>query len=168
MDYRKGSILIVIDDHTFNPFEQTIEKVTGDGHHTANYTAMDGTITEAHFGKGVTFSHISKYHDERKRVLVLEPRMDFFTIPQIGVVVDRWLDDVGKKYDNMSAIAKKFPIMRHFVSGAKRICSEHTAFGYNDIYKFMGKEPEDVTPNDILRDQLYCGWRAFTPSWLIW
>jgi len=168
MDYRKGSILIVIDDHTFNPFEQTIEKVTGDGHHTANYIGVDGTITESHFGSGVTFSHISRYYDCKKRVLVLEPRLDFFTLAQLELVVDRWLDDVGKPYDYWSAIAKKFPIVRHFVSGAKRICSEHTAVGYKDIYKFMGKVPEDVTPNDILRDQLYCGWRAFTPSWLIW
>jgi hypothetical protein len=168
MDYRKGSILIIIDDHTFNPFEQTIEKVTGDGHHTANYIGIDGTITEAHFGSGVTYAHISKYYSLDKRVLVLEPRLDVFSAVQIEVVCQRWLDDVGMKYDNISAIAKKFPVLRHFSSGAKRICSEHTAMGYRNIHSFMGKEPEDVTPNDILRDQLYCGFRDFKPIWLVW
>ena len=165
MEYRKGSILIVIDDYTFNVFENLIEKATGDGHHTANYIG-DGYITEAHVGSGVTKRGIEKYYDGKSRVLVLEPRLSKFTEAMVSIVCDRWLTDVGKPYDNASAIAKKWRLWRRWVSDEKRICSEHTAYGWDCIHKFMGKKYEDVTPNDILRDQLYNNFKHFKPSWL--
>ena len=165
MDIRKGSILIVIDDFTFNPIENIIEKTTGDGHHTANYVG-DGYITESHFGKGVTQRGIEKYYDGKSRVLILEPRLSKFSEAVVGVVIKRWLGDVGKPYDNAGVLAKRWRLFRRWVKDDRRICSEHTAYGYKGFYNFLGKNYADVTPNDILRDQLYNNFKHFKPSWL--
>ena len=164
---RVGSILIEIDDSGFDAFEKIVEKCTGgDGHHTMNYIG-NGQVTEALLNEGVIISPLDKYtKDPNKMILVLEPRKEKFSDVAVEVVADRWLNDVGKQYDKFSAIAKWIPFFNKYTSQSKRICSEHTAMGHTGFHSFMHLDPEDVTPNDILKDQLYVGFREFSPIWL--
>jgi hypothetical protein len=164
---RNGSILIQIDDSGFDAFEKIVEKCTGgDGHHTMNYIG-NGMVTEALLNEGVVMSPIEKHiNDTDKMILVLEPRDSKFSDIAIDLVVERWKNDIGKKYDKWSAVAKYIPLFRKYCSQSKLICSEHTARGYENLHNFMKLDPEDVTPNDILKDQLYTCFAEFRPFWL--
>ena len=162
---RPGTIGIVIDDYTFNFFEKPIEKATGDGHHTFNYIG-GGYITESHLGSGVTKQHISKYFDGKSAVLLLEPRNDSFDDNVVDTVVSRWCSEIGKGYDKINILAQKWRLFRRFVSDEKRICSEHTAYGYQPFYKFMDRMVHQVTPNTVLKDSIYCNFKKFKPIWL--
>ena len=159
---RSGSIGIVIDNFTFAPWEHVIEKCTGDGHHTYNLIG-DGLITEALLKKGVVKNSILKYQDGKSISVILEPKGRVFSDAQLATVCAHWESEVGLEYDNGSIIDHWLGWTK-LKSLNKRICSEHTARGYYNIgYNFLGKEPGNVTPNDILKHCLYSNFAHFKP-----
>ena len=155
------TIGIVVDDFTFNWLEKPIEKLTGDGHHV--FCCINGIeCTEAHIGSGVTIQPIDKYRDGKSSVLMAEPL--FLTDKQRSIVLKRWNDDIGKKYDKLNLLATKIRLFRRFIKDERRICSEHLAYGYNGFYNFNNKFYKHVTPNDILKDVVYGN--SFKTYWL--
>lgn len=161
---RPGTIGLVIEDYTFNIYERPIEKLTGDGHHA--YICADAvTIYESHLGPGVTEQSLNKYFDGKSCSLLLVPK-DTFSDPACTHVVHRARQEVGKGYDKIGLLAQKWRLFRRWASDERRICSELVAFAWWPYHKFMGKHYMQVTPHDILRDQLYCGFSHFSPIWL--
>lgn len=164
-ELRRGSIGIVVDSKSL--FEKPIENFTGEAHHTFCYHG-NGQITEAHIGKCIELLPIDNYFDDDKYlVLVLEPKMKVFSDKHIQHVIDLWMMDIGKKYEMSNILAKVFPAFRHLVSDKRRVCSEHTAYGYSDYHKFCGKKYTYVSPNDILRDQWLFNYDKFKPIRLV-
>ena len=155
INFRRGSFGIVIDDYTFSTAEWVIEKYTGDGHHVFCYHG-EGVISEALVKEGVVWGKIDKYFDGKSCVLMCVPSPNYFSDEILSVVCSRWADDIGKKYDKLNILGKMFRRCSIFNLKEMRICSEHLAYGYKDIYSFLGKSVEDVSPNDILRDIIYC------------
>lgn len=164
-ELRRGSIGIVVDSKSL--FEKPIENFTGEAHHTFSYHG-NGQITEAHIGSRIELMPIDKYFDDDKYlVLILEPKKTVFSDAQIQNVINRWREDIGKKYEMSNIIARVFPVFRHLVNDKRRVCSEHTAYGYAPYHKFCGKKYTFASPNDILRDQWLFNYDKFKPFRLV-
>ena len=161
MEFRHGSIGLVIDDMSFNWFETMVETFTNDCYHSYCIHKR-GVITEALIKEGVVKGHISKYYDKKSVSLILVPRKECFYDDVLDDICVKWMKDVGKQYDCGNILGN--PI---FNSKEKRICSEHTAQGYKLYHKFLEKEPQDVSPNCILRDVLYTNFKYFMPHIIV-
>ena len=162
MEFRHGSIGLVIDDMNFNFLESIVETFTNDCFHSY-CIHKKGIITEALVKEGVVKGHIRKYYDKKSVSLILVPRKECFDDDALDDICNKWTHDIGKQYDKANIIGKIFRNSSLFNSKEKRICSEHTAHGYELYHKFLEKEPQDVSPNCILRDALYTNFKYFIP-----
>jgi len=161
-EYRKGTFGVIINDYTFKPTEQIIEKITGDGHHTFNYHGK-GKITESLVNEGVVEGHLDKYRDGNSYVIMCEPRQKYFSDADINNILAIWQMEVGMPYSHSSNFATIIPILKYVVNKRSRRCSWHTASGYSKYYTFLNKPPSRVTPYDIRIDMQYTNWRYFDP-----
>ncbi len=162
---RRGSILLVVDDYTFNPITRAIEGRTGECYHSANYIG-DGKITESLVKSGVVENPLAKYFDGKSNVLVCQPKEEYFSDDVIDEVCDRWLAEVGMPYDYNNIVGKL--LFRHsslFNSEEKRICIEHTLKGYTKK-PFMDRESEECSPNDVYKFMLATNGKYFDCDYL--
>ena len=156
---RKGSILLIMDSgRSF--FERKIEKLTGDCHHVAIYVGGN-TVVEALLFKGVVTESISKYIHSNKVVIVYEPREEVFSNDVINDVVNRAMNEVGKKYSKLDLLAKLFPLLENFNTDNTRICSELIGYAWSPYHEFLNKDYKKITPNDIRRDGIYSVFKYF-------
>ena len=160
MELRHGSYGVVINDFTFSWIEKGIEWFAGDGKHAFS-VHYDNTISESLFKQGVVKRHVSKYFDGNSWTVIFMPKKKYFSDDVLDKVVTRWSLDIGKPYDYGNLFGKIFKKSHLYNSFNKRICSEHVAEGYRDIYLFCGKDPEKVTPHDLFLDAYSTGCKYF-------
>lgn len=113
-------------------------------------------ISESLFKEGVVKGTLDKYYDKKSAVLMCEPTSRF-TNMRLENVVSRWGTEVGKDYNYWGCLGIPFKIAKRISPKNRRKCSGHTAFGYSlNKNLFWGKDPYEVSPNDVLRFVVYC------------
>lgn len=113
-------------------------------------------ITEALFKEGVIENDLSKYYDGKSAVLMCIPKK-YFDNDFIEKVIELWESEIGKKYNWVGCLGIPLKIAKRISKNNRRKCSGHTAYGYTHSgFSIWGKDPYQVSPNDILTLAVYC------------